>query len=494
MDAHIRLKSDVSVIGSAADFAYKWALNAGLDTRDAARLSLAVDEVVTNVVRASGEGDDTFEMEFRRDVSQIEVIVREFGEPFDPDRHRYDSARALAEGRFVGAGMHLVEHFADEFVFINKGHAGKEFRIIKNIDATRIAVIRTQFPPAPGQAAVPASTLPTEDYVFAEAVPEDAEDIAKLIFHTYGYTYAKEEVYFPKRVEEALRERKRLAVVVRTPRGDAVAYFAMLRALDSCIGEVGEAVVLPAHRRRGLMTHMLEQLIGIARREGMRGLYGEAVTVHDISQRVNAKFGFHTTALLLADFPSTRYRDLVEDFPQDISVAIDFLFLDPPRSRQVYLPEKYRRILGKIYAQHGITVVQATDEGAPLPEGSQIDVRIDYTYRSAVLVVSEVGEDLSAVVTQTVSSLFEENVPVVYVDLPLFRPGAEEAVQQLEGHGFLLAGLMPVFHADQDYLRLQQTLSPIDMELVVAWSPVAREIKKRVESEMRWNTKRQKTG
>jgi len=426
-------------------------------------------------------------------VSQIEVIIRELGEPFDPDRHRYDPDRALAEGRFVGAGMRLVEHFADEFVFINKGHAGKEFRIIKNIDATRIAVIRPQFPLAPGSAAVPASTLPTEDYVFAEAAPEDAEDIAKLIFRTYGYTYAKEEVYFPKRVEETLRERTRLAVVVRTPSGEAVAYFAMLRAPDSSIGEVGEAVVLPAHRRRGLMTHMLERLIGIARREGLSGLYGEAVTVHDISQRVNAKFGFHTTALLLADFPSTRYRDLVEDFPQDISVAIDFLFLDPPRSRQLYLPDKYRRILGKIYAQHGITVVNATREGE-LPERSRIDVRIDYTYRSAVLVVSEVGEDLAGIITQTVSSLFEENVTVVYVDLPLSRPGAEEAVRQLEGQGLLFAGLMPVFHSEQDYLRLQATQSPIDMELVVAWSPVAREIKKRIESEMRWNTKRQKAG
>mgnify|MGYP006422759625 CR=1 FL=1 len=78
--------------------------------------------------------------------------------------------------------------------------------------------------------------------------------------------------------------------------------FAVLQPYDADIGGVGEAVVDAGHRRRGLMKRMLEMLIREARAHGLSAVFGEAVTVHDISQRVNQHFQTESTALLLGFF------------------------------------------------------------------------------------------------------------------------------------------------------------------------------------------------
>jgi RimJ/RimL family protein N-acetyltransferase len=108
-----------------------------------------------------------------------------------------------------------------------------------------------------------------------------------------------------------------------------VGYFAVLRNDDSDIGEVGEAVVDVNHRRRGLMTRMLEGLIQRAEEEGLLGVYGEAVTAHEISQRANARFDFVSSALCLAYHPTERFTGLIDDYPQPISNLIDFKPLVP---------------------------------------------------------------------------------------------------------------------------------------------------------------------
>jgi len=498
MDATLTLRNDITVVGSATDFAWKWGLNAGMTEDDAARFALALDEVVTNVVLfAFGEESGEFSVAFRRGDIHAQAIVRENGIPFDPARHRYDPDAAREEGHFHGAGFHLATNLVDDFAFINRGRSGIEFRIAQRIEPPDQAEVwfRLDHPDVPVREAPDASAAPEETaYTYTNATAEDAEDIARLIFHTYGLSYTKSDVYLPSRLEATLENRDRIAVIARTDEGTPAGYFAMLRIPDTSAGEVGEAVVHPAHRRRGLMTEMLRRLIDVARKDGMKGVFAEPVTVHPFSQKVNHKFDMQTTALVLADFPTHDYRKLIPEYPQPVTVAVEFLMLDTNRIRRAYLPMKYRHLLMRIYADLGLRVEEMRLRLYTPEAQTDIGTTVDFPHQHATLVVRDVGIDFRDVMAQALEDLRDSGIHSVYVDLPMEHPGIDHAVEVLGKLGFVFSGLMPLFHGDADYLRLQHIVDALDFDLIETWSETAGAIKKRIMQELKWKSTGQKTG
>jgi GNAT superfamily N-acetyltransferase len=300
-------------------------------------------------------------------------------------------------------------------------------------------------------------------------------------------------MYDPRKIALGMRSGDKFAVITRSPSGEATGYFALARMADSEIGEVAEVMVSPPHRRKGLMTRMLAALVERARLEGLRALFGEAVAVHDISQRVNHKLGFHSTALILAALPITRYRHLVEAYPQDMSAVVDFRLFDPVTPRAVYLPLKYRHIVREIYSRMDMEVEELRPPQLKPAPRTELDVDIAYHNQHAVIVARRYGCDFRDSVIQTEASLRERDINAIYVDLPLDNPCIDRGVKTLESLGYLFAGLMPLFHHERDYLRMQRVHSAIDFDLVATWSPMAGRIKKRIQSEMRWNIRKRET-
>lgn len=487
MDVRLNLQSTVNVIGSVSDFTYKWGLNAGLPEEDALRLTLALDELVTDIVLfAYRDTPGDFDISFRQSTSTVEIVIHELGEPFNPDRHPYDAQAALEHGHFEGAGFELVRHMVDDFIFLNMGKGGKEFRIIKVIPSEHIADIVIE-----KELSEPVEVAAPTEYTLSPMTVDDAEDAAKLIYRTYGYTYVKEELYFPKKIETALLQGDKFGVMVRTTNREAVGYFAVLRTTDSMIGEVGEAVVSPRHRRRGIMTMMLHALIEESRRRGLYGLFGEAVTVHDISQRVNAKFNMKSTALMLAAFPTARYKDLVESYDQDMSIIMDFLPLTDVQEVTRFLPSAYKDLLTAIYRSLGITVHDQAAQGPAYALQTKLDVHISYVYRHAELVVQEYGEDIVESVLETTNGLQREDMRTVYLDLSLHDPITQLVVPKLRSYGFVFSGLLPLFHHEQDYLRLQKIFGPLDLNQLALYSDMAHEILRQIASELAWISKNQ---
>ena len=487
MDVRLNLKSTVNVIGSVSDFTYKWSLNAGLSEQEAARLALALDELVTDIVLfAYRDEPGDFSISFRRSLSTVEIVIHEQGEPFNLDRHPYSREAALRDGEFDGAGFELVRHLVDDFSYLNRGRQGKEFRIIKSITSEHIAdmVLRDDL-------TAQADTAPPTDYVLSLMEPKDAEAASRLIYRTYGHTYIKDDLYFPKKIEMALEQGDKFGVMMRTAEGEAVGYFAVLYTTNSKIGEVGEAVVASRHRRRGIMTKMLNALIDESRARGLIGLFGEAVTVHAISQRVNAKFNMKSTALLLGTFPTAHYKDLVVAHDQDISIVIDFLPLIKQTEKTCYLPPMYADILTAIYTSLGITVRNQDAGAVALPARSDADVKISYIFRHALITVEHYGEDLIESVRAMAEGLQTENIHVLYIDLPLDDPGTPQFVPQLRDAGFVFSGLMPLFHHERDYLRLQLPFNAIDLDQLVLYTDMAQTIRKQIEEEIPWTSFKQ---
>ncbi|WP_457680634.1 GNAT family N-acetyltransferase [Thermovibrio sp.] len=480
MKAQLLLESRVSLIEPAVEFVRSFALKAGLTKEEAAELALCADELLTDVVRfAFPEEVGKFLLLLEATPSQVELTVRELGEPFDPDSHPYRPERAREFGKFEGAGLEVIKALSDGFIFLNKGRAGKEFRLIKKVESPHITQIfkgreeELVSEPEEGQ-----------QFCLYPVKPEDAEDISRLIYRTYRYTYPKEELYYPKKVAQLIKEGKKFGVIVRTERGEAVGYFAVIVKEDSRIGEVGEAVVSPGHRGRGIMKMMMDALIGMARERGLLGLFGEAVTVHTISQKVNAKFGFKSTALLLGAFPPSRMVGIRERYGQRISVVVDFLHLVERREVEVFLPKRYSRLLREIYGKLGIEVVNRRVPKVGLPKTSGLELSVNFPLSTALIVVEKAGQDLKERIGRKVRKLFSSGIEVVYADLPLDRPFVKQAVEVLREEGFVFAGLMPLFHRERDYLRLQAVKGSYDFREIKLYSETAKRIGKRVKREL----------
>jgi len=470
VEIQLKLPADERIIQPAVDFVYRWGLECGLSEEEAIEFATAFDEIITDVVLfAHLEGGD-FSVILRDSLSQLEVVVYELGEPFDPERHKYSVKKVLSQGNFEGAGFEVVRQLTDNFIFMYKGKEGKEFRITKDIKHTHITQLYTE-----GE--LKKEPEKTVNYQIFPVTEDDAEDIAKLIYRSYGYTYPKEDMYYPDRIVRALKEGKKFGVIVRTDKKEAVGYFAVIMSTDSNIGEVGEVVVSPDHRGKGIMKMMMKALIDMAKAKGLLGLFGEAVTVHTISQKVNAKYGFKSTALIVGFFPFAKYKGFKHG-QQRISVIIDFLPLTERKEISLYIPEKYKNLIKEIYKNLGIKVKNIPVRKIHLKEKSSLKVEINYQFETAVITVFSYGKDFESRIKNKLISFEKKGLKGVYIDLPLDIPFTKKAVEILRSYGFFFAGIMPLFHKERDFLRMQKVYQHIDFRYINTFSDTAQKLKK----------------
>jgi len=95
--------------------------------------------------------------------------------------------------------------FVDEIKFLNIGRNGKRVELIKNLSYAEIAELKEsqpeelrEIPRAPAEEVVTISLMK----------PEDAVNMARCIYRSYGYTYGWEFIYYPKKVIELLQSGK----------------------------------------------------------------------------------------------------------------------------------------------------------------------------------------------------------------------------------------------------------------------------------------------
>jgi anti-sigma regulatory factor (Ser/Thr protein kinase)/GNAT superfamily N-acetyltransferase len=482
MEAHLYLEARLGMIGPATDFTYKWCVNIGLDSEDATRMALSVDEILTNVIlHAYGKKGGYHEMWFQYSISEIEITIQDFGEPFDPDRHPFSVEKALSEGDFEGAGHSIVRKMTDHFLFLNRGRDGKEFRLVKNLTSSHIKELLQPGHPEEEEE----DLLKEEEYRLTTVTGDDAEDISKLIYQSYDFTYTKDDLYYPKRIELAIRNEYKFGVIARSSKSRPAGYFAVIRNSDSMIGEIGEAVVSPHDRKKGLMKKMLHQLIDLSKQRGLLGLYGLALTVHTISQKVNADFGFNSCAMIIAKSPMSVYKGLREDYPQPISVILDYLPLTGIWNVPVYLPSRYEVILRKIYHQF-----ERHPELKRIPEKkmredaeTKLHLNIFYNSNSALITVQRLGRTFESSIQAMLKSIEDLSLNSIYIDLPLIYPRVDLAVEWLSENGFIFAGLMPFFHREIDHLRMQWIDVPIEFKHIETLTEVSGELKEIIRNE-----------
>jgi len=491
MDAKLQITTHEEMIHPVCEFTHNWAISCGLDEKEARRLTIAVSELVSDIILyiyPDGEGEQ-FDITYRHMLSDIEIIIHDLGEPFDPDRHRYDSKRAMEDGNFDGAALRVIHHFCDKFQFLNKGKEGKKYHLSKSLQVhdfdDLINLVHSQ---ESGQSV--SQNHVDKHYTTEQISPSDAEDIAKLIYRTYRYSYAKEELYYPQKIEKTLKKKQKLGVITRTDKGTSAGYFAIIKKENANIAEVGEAVVSPKHRHHGIMNQMMQQLITTAGDEHLSGLFSKAVTIHTASQHVNNKFYYVTSALILAESTDVVFKGFDEEYPQPVSVVIDFLPLATPAERTVYLPKPYADLLEKTY--HKLQIPFTSKEPTNIESDGTTDLytSVDYSHNTATILVNDFGSNFEPAFSETLLNLeSKESLNTIYIDLPLSHPATPKMTGILQQKGFIYCGLAPLFYDDSDYLRLQKVYASLEFDLIKVYSDFGKTIKSFIEDEYHQHTK-----
>lgn len=477
LDSHLTLVNKLELVDPIVDYCYSWGLNHGLSIKRATQLALALNELVTDVVLFANRFEELqYEVFFYSEVASLEIVVNELGEPFDPKRHPYSVSEAINNCNFDGAGLELIKHLVDDFIFINKGPEGKEFRITKEILSPHIS----ELPIVEEKK----NSEEEKQYQLYPVIESDAEDLARLIYRTYGNGYPRVNLYYPDRIVKFIQKNEKYGVIVRNEENEAVSYFAVINKADSNIGEVAEAVVSPSHRKKGLMTMMMTHLIETARKKGQLGLYGEAVMYHPASQIVNAKFGYKSSAIILGAFPYFEAK-AIDDNPnhQRRSVCIEYLPLKKPETKELFLPPQYKQIIKEIYSQWNITIKDKRIVKKSPAQKSEFSMEINYNFQLAFITVKYFGPNFIEVLAKKTGDLALKGIKTICLHLPLKQQCTKTTIPELQKMGFKFSGLFPCFHWEEDFLGIQKTFQSLNIEQIIAVSRMAKKIKKLISKE-----------
>jgi len=312
----------------------------------------------------------------------------------------------------------------------------------------------------------------SSDYVIRRLTPADALQIPELANTVNGPGYIHAEVYHPQKLLQLNRDGHLVSVVAVHREHGVVGHSALERPDMGPIAETGEAMVLPDHRHHHLLDRMKLALEEEARKLGLAGIYGNAVTHHVFSQRTEERYKAHPTGFLLAASPASAHR-IEGSPPQRVSLLSYFKFLGEPGVTIAHLPQHHRETVNQIYNLLGRRVEFGRPKTSAGP--TAISSSYDPPTQQGRVKVAEPGSDAAEKIDSARHGLINNfGAEVIYLELPLRHPGSAEVCAQAEALGFFFSGISPQAPGSGDWLRLQYLKAPLDLSLLQIESEFAR--------------------
>lgn len=451
---HLTRRSAVPLAGSLAGDA---AVLLGLEATPAMRLRTLVVEVVEAIVADGfGAGDDIdLDVSVRRSPGGVTVSVTDRGAPSD-----------FANGNYPSRIAELVRlGYADSMDTTSLGREGNRTVIGASLGYTMVAQDSEFQSAARSEGAEDAGTVAIADIEVRAMTAADVLGVARLFFRCYGYSaYYLSTVYEPAKLAELVEAGTHFATVAVTPSGRVVAHVASeIRTPDAVTGDIGQAVVDPDFRGRGLTLKLgglhLQRLV----ERGMVGQFSQAVTNHNRSQKAGLAVGGHEVGLLLAgQRPSLHMTGFESDAGaegDDSRRAVMLMFLGMPDlpHRTVYVPPAHAGIVQRIYHACGLDRTVVSEFSRDLHSlGEKSRFRSELKPESAVafITVEEYGRDFLTALQERLDVLRLNRFDIVLVYLPLAPEGASSLGSGLRALGLSFSGVYPEYE-DGDVMVLQ---------------------------------------
>lgn len=308
-----------------------------------------------------------------------------------------------------------------------------------------------------------ASFVQIDDFQIGLATRADAAAIARCFLAVYGHHYIHRDVYSPQRYWRNVENGELIPVVARDGRGEVIGHLALEREPGALVAERGEAVVLPAYRGHHLLERMSAFLSGEAIRQGLSGIYSEALTIHTFSQQNDERSGMALCAALLGANPES-FRPMDVSCPtagQRQSYLRNFIFVQKPAPRTLQLAGPYQDVILGIYDSLGVAATVAAEATALVPD-SRTRLRVnDRGY--GVIRFEQIGRSCDIEVRQAMRDVLSLGARSIQLSAPISDPGLPQLIVAARELGFFLCGLGPAFFKGEDLFLLQFLSEPLDI-------------------------------
>ncbi len=326
---------------------------------------------------------------------------------------------------------------------------------------------------------------PGEKFTPAYFEPGDGLGVARLFYAVYGKDYPIDTYYIPERLVEENRAGNIRSVVARTESGHVVAHTALYRSSppNPHLYEYGVGLTLPSYRSTtafGRATQLLAKLIG---KDGIDGIFGEAVCNHIITQKLASRIGAVETAVEPALMPADPYAHEWQGIGRVGCMVHSRVDVDQPRT--LFLPAPYREQVPFILEglQLDREIVEAKDL---LPTGGEatLDVqRFDFA-GVARCTLTQPGQDFTARLLDLEQQAHQDNYALLQFFVDLGQPWAGGVVAQLRAQGYALGGLLPIWFGS-DGLLMQKHLVDPDFASMKIYSDRGRALVAMIQEEWR---------
>lgn len=422
---------------------------AGFKTHDITRIEMGVEEACANVIQhAFTPGEDaSFEVIIRREVLGIRVIIREQGLPFDvsqlPEYNREDAA---AQYESKGLGLFLMKSMLDEVSYHNLGKEGREVHLFKYRSDKPIDALMEEAELEKAKVAMEEETLPkgSVTYTVRRMFPEEAVEVSRGAYCSYGYTYVLDHIYFPDRVRELNERNELISYVAVTDSNIVIGHTALeVEERDPLVPQLGVAFTMPKYRGQGCLNQLTPALIEDGRQRGFTALYARGITTHPYSQKSILKFGFSEVAILLSCGVEREYKGIIEGKSQRESVAVLFRYLQFPRQLILHVPERHREMVRFIYEKLGVSPEFPEPVARDLQGETVVSMQPEMVNKVAKLTIERYGADCTVQIKTNLQRLCLERFETIYLYLPMKDSATASCCGEFEKLGFYFSGVMP---------------------------------------------------
>ncbi len=418
---------------------------------DAARVGFG-----TIVEQAMAESREPIRIVAHCTFAQLTISLFERGLPVDDAFARRDPHWAELAENVDAAHWHA------------HGASGSELRLIVNRSHAH----------EPADAPPPSHDVPLappQEYTVRRFQPGDGPGVARAFYLTYGYHYDLSAVYTPAHLTKLNEAGHYISIVAIAGDGEVVGHYALIREADEPIADAGGAIVLPAHRGRELLNRLRDEAEREAIRLGLVGYYSEPVTDHPRTQRASESFGAKACGITLGETPRNFLAKHME-LSTTAQRQSFMLYVKPLRQRErtiVYVPQRHREIVARIYEQLNLAV-EIRDGSAPVQRGS-FRTTVVTADGIAQIAVDRVGPESAQLLRQATDDLRKlRHLGAIYLSLPLDDPATPALCDAMEKTGYFLSGVGPWMLEGRDALRLQLPLTPIDLSSLTVVSEFGR--------------------
>lgn len=446
----------------------------GMCDDDLARIELVVEEAFMSVVQSAFEDEEG---------GEIVVLLEERGEKFViaiEDHGLPLDLKHLEENEGLSLNFILIRKLVDEFVFINKGKAGKRLELIKSLPSESVVeALRDQ--EVENSVSEVETTAPLKQPLFRMLEPQETLALAQLAYRSYGYTYVS-IFYHPEEIRGRIEMRLMESCVAVADDGRIIGALSLFyNSREAKVAECGAAMVDPRYRGLSLFKDMKQFLFDHARKKGLYGIFSEAVTIHPYTQQGNLTLGAHETGILLSYVSeNVAFRKIGSvRMGQRQALVLYYYRLNPENRRDVYVPAVYSALIKRIYDENRIDrqVWDVTESEFRTGDDTQLEIQIrEDAFNDASIEVHRIGEDACEIILHHTRELCEKKVEAVYLNLSMMNREAAILAGRLFDKGFLFAGVIPELD-NGDVLKLQYLNNvQFDPEKVTVVSETAKEL------------------